>query len=95
MSSSTGEKKHKIGIDEEASDDVFEYTDNGQIVEKDVVSVRFHPSAIEVRNEAFKDCNKLQEVVLNDGLRDIGESAFQSCSALQRITIPSTSELHI
>ena len=49
------------------SDDVFEYTGNGQTVPKDVVSVRFHPSVVEVDEYAFKDC-QLKEVVMNEGL---------------------------
>ena len=91
MSSSAGEKKRKIDVDD--SDDVFGYTGNGQIVPKEVFSVRFHPSVIEVGDEAFKDCNKLQEVVFNVGLKKIGHNAFERCNSLRSIvTIPSTVE---
>ena len=93
MSSSTGEKKRKIGVDDasdELSDVVFEYKGNGQIVPKDVVSVRFDPSVIAVDDAAFKDCNKLQEVVFNVGLKQIGQSAFKACNSLQSIKFPST-----
>jgi len=92
MSSSTGEKKRKIGVDDadETSDEVFEYTGKGQTVPKDVVSVRFHPSVVEIEVEAFKNCTKLQEVVLNVGLEQIGQSAFERCNSLHSITLPST-----
>ena len=64
-------------------DGVFEY--HGQIVPKDVVSVRFHPSVVEVEDMAFKDCKQLKKVILNDGLRDIGNSAFKGCSQLREV----------
>ena len=38
---------------------VFEYTGKGCAVPKNVTSVRFHPSVIEVEDEAFKDCKQL------------------------------------
>ena len=69
---------------------VFAYTGKGQKVPKDVVSVRFHPSVVEVDNHAFEYCWKLKEVVLNEGLQKIGKNAFESCSSLQSITLPSS-----
>lgn len=42
MSSSTGGKKHKIGVDRL----MYSSMGNGQTIPKDVVSVRFHPSVI-------------------------------------------------
>lgn len=90
MSSITGGKKRKIGIDEASSNEVFEYTGKGQIVPKDVVSVRFHPSVTEVEVMAFSNCVNLEQVVFNIGLKKIGSSAFWNCSSLERITLPST-----
>ena len=55
---------------------VFEYTGKGCVVPKDVTIVRFHPSVVEVEDDAFHDCNKLREVVFNDGLQKIGRYAF-------------------
>ena len=55
----------------------------------DVTHVRFHPSVVKVENQAFYDRSKLVEVVLNEGLREIGQSAFRY-TALQSINIPST-----
>ena len=42
-------------------------------VPKNVTHVRFHPSVVDVDRETFEECYELKEVVLNDGLREIGE----------------------
>jgi len=57
---SSGEKKRKIDANEASADIEFEYTGNGQIVPKDVVSVRFHLSVIVIDEKAFQNCNKLK-----------------------------------
>ena len=69
---------------------VFEYTGSGCAVPKNVTSVRFHPSVIEVEDEAFQHCRSLIEVVFNDGLQRIGASAFNKCTSLSCIILPST-----
>ena len=68
----------------------FEYTGKGCAVPKNVTIVRFHPNVIEVENEAFRECTKLREVVFNDKLKNIGRYAFQYCTSLSSITLPST-----
>jgi len=73
-----------------SDDEVFEYSGNGQIVPKDVVSVRFHPSVVKVDNEAFCRCSDLREVAFNEGLKKIGKRAFEKCESLERISFPST-----
>ena len=77
------------------NNEVFEYMGNGQRVPRDVVSVRLHPSVTEVDNEAFCRCCSLREVLLNDGLKRIGQEAFtngafQDCDSLEFISFPST-----
>jgi len=67
----------------------FEYTGNDQKVPNDVVSVRFHPNVVKVDHNAFYNCNNLRQVVLNEGLYNIGDNAF-SCTALESIHLPST-----
>jgi len=69
---------------------LFEYTGNGQVVPKDVVRVQFHPSVIKVDDKAFHKCSKLREVILNEGLQYIGQDAFEECTSLTSITLPST-----
>jgi len=59
-------------------------------VPKDVTFVGLHPSVIEISKEAFKDCNKLRHVVLNEGLVSIRKDAFRNCTSLTSIKFPST-----
>ena len=78
-----------------SSEVVFEYTGEGCTVPEDVTIVRFHPSVVEVednafRNWAFRNCNKLRKVIFNERLQKIGDSAFQNCTSLSSITLPST-----
>ena len=69
-------------------EDIFIYT-TGSIVPRDVVRARVHPSVTVIPANAFI-CRKLEEVELCEGLSEIGGRAFQQCSALKRIKIPST-----
>ena len=50
----------------------------------------FHPSVIEVENEAFYDCKQLRKVIFHDGLKKIGQQAFYYCKSLSSIKFPST-----
>ena len=59
-------------------------------VPKDVVFVGFHPSVAEICKDAFKDCEKLRNVVLNEGLVTIRKDSFRDCKSLTCITLPST-----
>jgi hypothetical protein len=68
---------------------MFEYTEEC-VVPNDVTIVRFHPSVIEVEFCAFNDCNILKKVILNDGLQKIGAQAFDNCTSLSSIKLPST-----
>jgi hypothetical protein len=88
--SSSKRKIEKISSSSSPADDVFGYMGKGQAVPKDVVSVRFHPSVIEVDDDAFRNCKQLREVILNDGLLRIGSQAFEHCSSLVSITFPSS-----
>ena len=70
---------------------LFEYTGKRCVVPKDVTIVRFHPSVIEVENEAFSDCKQLREVIFNDGAaEDWAGMHFNMCTSLSSITLPST-----
>ena len=49
------------------------------------------PSTVtKISYSAFSSCTNLRDVVLNNGLKEIGSNAFHSCSSLQFINIPST-----
>ena len=68
----------------------FEYTGR-EAVPFDVTHLRFYSSVTEVHETAlFKQCAKLTEVVLNDGLQTIGVAAFERCTKLESIILPST-----
>ena len=69
---------------------VCEYTGEGCVVPIDVTIVRFHPSVVEVENEAFRDCKQLREVIFNEGLQKIGWYAFCGCRSLSSIILPTT-----
>lgn len=59
-------------------------------VPNNVTHVQFHHSVTKIDNETFKECSQLREVILNEGLRKIGDDAFADCTSLERITFPST-----
>jgi len=59
-------------------------------VPDNVTHVRFHPSVVDLDEDAFYHCEHLREVISNNGLREIGKSAFHHCNKLQNIDIPST-----
>ena len=68
----------------------FEYIHTGQ-TPINVTHVRFHSSVTKVDSDAcFNECDKLKDIVFNDGLEEIRQGAFCHCSALESITFPST-----
>lgn len=72
--------------------DVYEFKGrsfNGLYPPKDVVSVLVH-NLVEVEHFSFRHCNYLKEIVLNEGIKKIGDQAFTGCSSLESITLPST-----
>jgi hypothetical protein len=73
-----------------STDEMFEYAGKGCSVPNDVTIVRFHPSVVEAKEEAFRDSEQLREVEFNDGLQKIGFLAFRECTSLSSITFPST-----
>ncbi len=43
-----------------------------------------------IDSEIFKDCDKLQTVVIPDTITEIGDSAFENCRSLEKIYIPDS-----
>ena len=43
-----------------------------------------------IDSEVFKDCDKLQTVVISDTVTEIGDSAFENCRSLEKIYIPDS-----
>ena len=56
----------------------------------EITRVRIAPQVTEISKCAFRNCKKLVEVQLNEGLQNIRFGAFVSCMALQSVIIPST-----
>jgi hypothetical protein len=67
------------------------YTYYGEVtVPADVTHVRVDASITEIRAQTFRNCKTLLKVELPEGLRIIGSAAFESCTSLEAIEIPST-----
>ena len=45
-----------------------------------------------ILDNAFRECNKITNVVIAEGITNIGTSAFSACEELTEITIPNTVE---
>ena len=48
------------------------------------------PATVIDLTEAFSDCENLTEVVLEDGITNIGDYAFFNCTSLKELTIPES-----
>jgi len=53
-------------------------------------SINIPSTVTKIDSWAFYWCKCLREVVLNEGLREIGGKAFCECTSIERITAPST-----
>lgn len=68
-------------------------TDKGRAMTKLTVPATLdgHP-VVAIGSEAFRDHTILTEVVVEDGIKEIGENAFFNCIALETITVPASVE---
>lgn len=57
---------------------------------RNVTHVKVDASIKEIRAKTFKNCKKLVEVELPEGLKVIGTAAFESCTLLKILEIPTT-----
>ena len=46
--------------------------------------------ALRIDNECFSGCSYIEEIILNEGVKEIGEKAFNGCLALTTVTIPKS-----
>ena len=75
-----------------AEPEVFVY-EGGQVAEellRSLTRVRVGQQVTEIPPGAFLGCDRLIELQLNEGLKVIGERAFEDCSSLRSVTVPST-----
>jgi hypothetical protein len=75
-----------IMADHAEGEDIFVYT--GGRAPQHVVNAIIDESVEEIDDIAFQGNRNLKSVVCHDGLLNVGKSAFQSCSSLQRVKIP-------
>lgn len=59
-------------------------------IPRDVTHLRVDPAVVEIPPSAFRECKKLTEVNLPEGLERISEKAFGWCKSLRHVKIPST-----
>ena len=57
-----------------------------QAVSTDITSCTIHPDTRIIYTRAFFNCTALAEIVIPEGIREIGYRAFYGCSALTKIT---------
>ena len=94
MSVPTRKKARISGGQPAASEpEVFLLYEGGEVAEelgRSLTRVRIGPQATEIPNGAFRGCDKLIELQLNEGLEAIGKGAFIGCTALRSVTLPSS-----
>lgn len=76
-------------MNDSSSEILFVYSGEDS-VPKNVTRVVIDASVTKVARGAFYYCAMLTEVVLNEGLEIIGNYAFNHCTKLKKITLPST-----
>ena len=67
----------------------FEYVTECMFRGSSVKTVTFDEGAIEIGEEAFKDCKLLTKVQLPSTIREIGLKAFSGCNVLKSFRIPA------
>lgn len=58
----------------------------------DLQKLHITSNCYEIESSAFKDCDDLTTVVIDEGLRHIGESAFYACDSLSVVMLPASLE---
>lgn len=46
-----------------------------------------------IGEEAFCSCEKLKELVVNEGVSSIGKRAFAECKSLETVTLPKSAAI--
>ncbi len=53
------------------------------------VSISIPESVLYIGAQAFKDCERLKEIIIPNNTEYIGSSAFEGCSSLEKIVLPN------
>ena len=80
---------HKIIVGNGQNACIPQYT-SGTITVPGTVKVGGTDYTVEVGQLAFRLCNSLTEVVIEEGVTTLGEFAFVGCSSLQKVTLPQS-----
>jgi len=72
------------------SNETFIYMGGDTVVPPEVIRVQVHPSVTVIPEKAFSGRKKLEEIILCEGLQEIGSYTFSHCSVLNRIDIPAS-----
>ena len=76
---------------EEVSGGNLEVTGCDNSVAKVTVPAAYNGrKVVSIKNYAFANCDKVQSVVIQDGITSIGNSAFEGCTKMTSITLPNT-----
>ena len=70
--------------------EIFVYTGGNQKVPVDVEHVRIASSCKKIEDKVFIGRNRLKTLECEDGVEEIGESAFEDCESLTAFHAPST-----
>lgn len=63
---------------------------NSSVFGVDIKELEIGPNVIEIYGGLFKDCIELNEVIIPEGVRIIGDKSFYGCSSLEQITLASS-----
>ena len=75
------------------SEETGEITSGAENPEANITEVVIPDSVMDIGDEAFYGCEKLESVSLSDKVTTIGASAFNGCAALTSIAIPGVGTL--
>ena len=81
---------HMFIMNNDSEEVMFEYTGKEFNFPKDMTILRFHPSITKIKACLLGNYTQLREVVLHEGILQIGKEAFQDCASLESVTLPST-----
>lgn len=81
--------KHSTMEETKESEQIYVYRGEA-CVPSNVTHVQVHPSVVEIVAKAFRNCKSLQEIYFSNGLRIIGQGAFESCISLHAVDLPPT-----
>ena len=59
----------------------------------EIVNILLSYEKIQIFPNAFKKCKKIKEINIKPLIQKIGDNAFEDCCSLQKLKIPSLSQI--